>query len=374
MVAGERPQQDASAEPVAPRQEAAKRRAPAPMRSHLRVGVLPFARDPCVPQDENLALSHRARRSPRRSRAFAGSTCRADGLMRGARRDLRQRRRVAPQRARLRGRRVRSRADGSKYHISVRLLDLTHYATPVWSNRSSCRPTSSTARRASHRAHRRADRSGHPVHRRPAEAQRGRRRDRLLMRAHPAALHHGAREIRGGRPLDRAGARDGARQRDGARLGAPTGTCSMSGQGWARTMSATAIGTIAANYASRAIQIDPDNAEALGDLRAHLGVPAQGLRAWRCTTSISALRLNRNLPFIWALSALTYCYIGEPDTALQRMRALPRARAVRMPYFCLFENPVSIAYLMKRRIRGSRRDRPPRGREHSRHSATATSR
>ena len=32
-----------------------------------------------------------------------------------------------------------------------------------------------------------------------------------------------------------------------------------------------------------------------------------------------ALRLNPNLAFVWALSALTYCYIGDADTALQRL-------------------------------------------------------
>ena len=59
-----------------------------------------------------------------------------------------------------------------------------------------------------------------------------------------------------------------------------------------------------------------------------------------------ALRLNPNLAFIWALSAVTYCYIGKPDEALKRMERY-RELAPFDPYFCFFENIYAIAYLMR---------------------------
>src|SRR5262249_24259028 len=87
------------------------------------------------------------------------------------------------------------------------------------------------------------------------------------------------------------------------------------GQGWAQDIA----GTLATAEALclKAIDIDPDNAEALG-MYAHTC-------AWKKDFDAAvhyfdrSLRLNPNLPFIWALSAATYCYIGEPVGALQRL-------------------------------------------------------
>jgi tetratricopeptide (TPR) repeat protein len=52
------------------------------------------------------------------------------------------------------------------------------------------------------------------------------------------------------------------------------------------------------------------------------------------------------LAFIWALSAPTYCYIGEPVVALQRLKRY-RDLAPFDPYFCTFEALYVIAYTFK---------------------------
>src|SRR5262249_42310144 len=57
-----------------------------------------------------------------------------------------------------------------------------------------------------------------------------------------------------------------------------------------------------------------------------------------------ALRLNPSLAFNWALSAATYCYIGEPDIALQRLR---RYSELASPYLYYFETLYTIAYMVK---------------------------
>ena len=51
------------------------------------------------------------------------------------------------------------------------------------------------------------------------------------------------------------------------------------------------------------------------------------------------LRLNPNLAFIWALSAATYCYIGQPDIAFERLERY-RELAPFHPYFILLENDI----------------------------------
>ena len=56
-----------------------------------------------------------------------------------------------------------------------------------------------------------------------------------------------------------------------------------------------------------------------------------------------ALRLNPNLAFIWALSAPTYCYIGQPEKALKRLERY-RELAPFHPYFFWVENLYAIAY------------------------------
>jgi TolB-like protein/tetratricopeptide (TPR) repeat protein len=114
------------------------------------------------------------------------------------------------------------------------------------------------------------------------------------------------------------------------------------GQGWAQDLSA-ALAT-AESLCLKSIEIDSDNAEALG-IYAHIC-------AWKKNFDAAvqyfdrSLRLNPNLAFIWALSAATHCYIGEPDTALQRLKRY-RDLAPFDPYFCIYEGVYAIAYMFK---------------------------
>jgi TolB-like protein len=114
------------------------------------------------------------------------------------------------------------------------------------------------------------------------------------------------------------------------------------GQGWAQDI-AGALST-AETLCLKSIQIDPDNAEALG-IYAHSC-------AWRKNFDAAvryferSLRLNPNLAFIWALSGATYCYIGEPAAALQRLKR-SRDLAPFHPYWRFLESVYVTAYTCK---------------------------
>jgi DNA-binding SARP family transcriptional activator/Flp pilus assembly protein TadD len=114
-------------------------------------------------------------------------------------------------------------------------------------------------------------------------------------------------------------------------------------QGWAHDVE-RAFAT-AQEHATRAIKLDPDNAEALG-IYAHICAFLDKDFDSAVHYFDRALRLNPNLAFIWALSAPTYCYIGEPENALRRLKRY-RDLAPFDPYFCLFENAYTMAYLFK---------------------------
>jgi DNA-binding SARP family transcriptional activator len=115
------------------------------------------------------------------------------------------------------------------------------------------------------------------------------------------------------------------------------------GQGWARDLDKATDEVM--HHALRAITLDPENAEALG-IYAH----SCSRRANDFDTALAffdrALRLNPSSAFNWALSAATYCYIGEPDVALQRMK---RYRELASPelYFSYFETIYTMAYTFK---------------------------
>ena len=112
------------------------------------------------------------------------------------------------------------------------------------------------------------------------------------------------------------------------------------GQGWAKDTEQTFAQV--REHALRAIRLDPDNAEALG-IYAHCC--AYGDKDFDTALHYfdQALRLNPSLAFIWALSALTYCYIGEPKTALERLERY-RKLAPAHSYTSYFENALTIAY------------------------------
>jgi tetratricopeptide (TPR) repeat protein len=115
------------------------------------------------------------------------------------------------------------------------------------------------------------------------------------------------------------------------------------GQGWSRDI-ASALGR-AQELSIRAIRLDPDNAEALaiyGHVQSFLHRDFDAALHY----FDRALRLNPNLAFAWALSAATFCYIGEPDTALARLERY-RELAPFEPYFCFYENIYTIAHTFR---------------------------
>jgi adenylate cyclase len=115
------------------------------------------------------------------------------------------------------------------------------------------------------------------------------------------------------------------------------------GQGWARDPEASF--ERAQELALRAIRIDPDNAEALG-LYAHICAFLDKDFDSAVFYFERALRLNPNLAVIWAMSAATYCYIGQPERALQHLDRY-RDLAPFDPHFQYWELSYAIAYTFK---------------------------
>ena len=89
--------------------------------------------------------------------------------------------------------------NGEKYQINVRLLDLTQYASPVWSERFELGLNELYRLDEMVAADRRAHRSAHSVHRGTAEAARQGRRDQSDHAGDAHGLQLGAREVRKGR-------------------------------------------------------------------------------------------------------------------------------------------------------------------------------
>jgi tetratricopeptide (TPR) repeat protein len=114
------------------------------------------------------------------------------------------------------------------------------------------------------------------------------------------------------------------------------------GQGWTPDVARTT--STVEKMCLKALELDPDNSEAMG-IYAHT-------LAWKREFDSAlyffdrSLRLNPNLAYIWALSAATYCYIGQPVEALRRLsRYLDLAPLD--PYYGFFENAYTIAYTVK---------------------------
>jgi len=114
------------------------------------------------------------------------------------------------------------------------------------------------------------------------------------------------------------------------------------GHGWAQDIAATLAQAEALSL--KAIEIDSENAEALG-IYAHTC-------AWKKDFDAAvqyfdrSLRLNPNLAFVWSLSAATYCYIGEPNDALKRLKRYHDLGPFD-PYSFLSETIYVIAYTLK---------------------------
>jgi adenylate cyclase len=112
------------------------------------------------------------------------------------------------------------------------------------------------------------------------------------------------------------------------------------GQGWSKN-SRESFAIVREN-AVKAIRLDPENAEALG-IYAHVCAFADRDFDSALHYYDRALRLNPNLAIIWALSAPTYCYIGQPEKALKQLDRY-KELAPFHPYFFWVENLYTISY------------------------------
>jgi DNA-binding SARP family transcriptional activator/TolB-like protein len=96
----------------------------------------------------------------------------------------------------------------------------------------------------------------------------------------------------------------------------------------------------------KAFELDPENAEALG-IYAHLCSFVHHDFEAAAQYFDRSLVLNPSLAFVWALSAPTSCYIGNPQDALFRLQRY-RELAPLDPYFKLFETIYVVAYVFAR--------------------------
>ena len=116
------------------------------------------------------------------------------------------------------------------------------------------------------------------------------------------------------------------------------------GQGWADDPNA--MMEEAGELAERAIVLDPFDARGLaiaGHVRAFLH---RRLRE-AATLHERALSLNPNLAMAWALSAITYAYLGEPDEAERRNNRYKKLSPMD-PYAFIFDGFFTVIHLLKR--------------------------
>jgi DNA-binding SARP family transcriptional activator/Tfp pilus assembly protein PilF len=234
--------------------------------------------------------------------------------------------------------------DGRRFEISVRLLDVTQSACPVWSDRFEL--SIDELHRLDERVTARIVGRIDPVIL-FIEGQPNRRKQQggtgLLLRAMPLmhSMERGKYE-QAGELINRALKEDP----DNAMILAWAAHWQVYhvGQGWSPNPKRAF--TTAQRYALSAIRLDPENAEALG-IYGHICSFLDKDFDSALHYFERALRLNPNLAFVWALSALTYCYVGEPEVALQRLERHRDLTPIE-PYPALFDNPYAIAYLIKR--------------------------
>jgi DNA-binding SARP family transcriptional activator/Tfp pilus assembly protein PilF len=339
MFSGRDDKDEPAPPPPAPRKRNAKAKAPEPNRNRLRVGVLPFLATGAL-GDESLALSLSQEIGAALARFRWFDVISPMALMHRPPIALVSEESLRPNEldyvidGALSG-------VGDKYQISVRLLDLTKYASPVWSERFEL---------GVNELHR-LDEVVAPIVGRIdplilfIEGQ-PKRRDKagatsLIMQAMPM-IYSWEREKfeKAGELIDEAL----KIEPDNAMVLAWAAHWRMSHVGQSWTKNAAKELEAAEQLCLKAIRIDPDNAEALG-IYAHTC-------SWKKDFDSAlhffdrALRSNPNLAFVWALSAITHCYIGKPNEALKRMERY-RALAPFDPYFCFFESIYCTAYLIR---------------------------
>ena len=210
--------------------------------------------------------------------------------------------------------------------------------------------------RGGHRADRRPDRSGHPVHRGSAEAREKIEATGLLLRAMPLiySMEREKYEEAGGYIQKALKPSPTTRWR---RPGPRYWHMFYVGQGWPDDVG----GTIAISRGSRAARDQARSRQRRGacDLRAYLRVRAQELRRSPCYHFDKALRLNPNLAFIWALSArptATSASRKPRSSGLSAIASLRRSIPISSCSRTSCDRPRD-----PRRLRASGRYRAPRG-------------
>lgn len=232
--------------------------------------------------------------------------------------------------------------NGDKLQINVRLLNLTHYAKPVWSERFDLAPGPEGVH---------DDVIAKIVARIDPVILfiegKAKRRDKtdatgLLAEALPLIYRMERAQYEEAGALIKQALKV---EPDNAMVAAWAAHWHLFyvGQGWAQNVAQELAA--AREHARMATIIDPDNAEALG-IYAHILAFAERDFDSALHYFDRALRLNPNLAFNWAFSSGTFSYIGEPDIALQRLERY-RELAPFDPYYFWFENFYTIAYVFK---------------------------
>jgi DNA-binding SARP family transcriptional activator len=338
---GRRDRANHDVSPMAPLQSSAKPEPRKPTSTRLRVGVLPFLAMRS-PREEDLAfsLSQEIAAALARFRWFdviapvslsrrPFESVVTDDLLKRKQLDYVLDGAIS--------------GSGEQVHISVRLLDLSHDARPVWSDRIKLpiKALHNLDELVTARVVAQIDPvilfiEGQPK-RRSSYGATG-----LLLLAMPLMYSMERKKYEeAGDLIKRALAIDP----DNAMAAAWAAYWQVfyAGQGW--TNDVERAFTTAQEYALKAIRSDPDNAEALG-IYAHVCAFLNKDFDSALFYYDRALRLNPSLAFVWATSAATYCYIGEPDVALQRLERY-RELAPFDPYFCFYESIYTIAYVFK---------------------------
>ena len=233
--------------------------------------------------------------------------------------------------------------NGKRFQISVRLIDITQFASPVWSDQFELAidEVHELDERVTARIVGRIDPVILFIEGRP-KRQKNYGATSLLFRAMPLmySMERDKYE-QAGELINLALKKDP----DNAMVlawGAHWQVYHV-GQGWSQNPKQSF--SIAQKYALDAIRLDPENAEALG-IYGHVCSFLDKDFNSALHYFERALRINPNLAFVWSLSALTYCYIGEPEIALQQLERHRDLTPIE-PYPALFDNPYAIAYLIK---------------------------